>query len=70
MEETLIIPRVEAPDLVEKHSALLVEDGRLSQAALLAVKQERLLTDPTLPDDVAVGRVKPVERKLCHAVKK
>ena len=31
---------------------------------------ERLLTDPTLPDDVAVEQVKPVDRKLHRAVKK
>ena len=47
-----------------------MEDGRLSQAARLATKQERLLTDPTLADDVAVERVKPVGRKLRRAVKK
>ena len=70
MEEMLIIPRAEAPDLVQKHSALLMEDGRLSHAARLAARQERLLTDPTLPDDVAVEQVKPVDRKLRRAVKK
>ena len=66
----LIIPRAEAPELLVKHSALLMEDGRLAHAARLAAKQERLLTDPTLPDDVAVERVKPVGRKLRRAVKK
>ena len=70
MEEMLIIPRAEAPDLVQKHSKLLMEDGRLSHAARLAARQERLLTDPTLPDDVAVERVKPVDRQLRRAVKK
>ena len=70
MEEMLIIPRAEAPELVQKHSALLMEDGRLSHAARLAARQERLLNDPTLPDDVAVERVKPVDRKLRRAVKK
>ena len=70
MEEMLIIPRAEAPELVQKHSALLMEDGRLSHAARLAARQERLLTDPTLPDDVAVERVKPVDRQLRRAVKK
>ena len=35
-----------------------------------AFQQERFLTDPTLPDDVAVERVKPVGRKLRRAVKK
>ena len=70
MEEMLIIPRAEAPELLEKHSTLLMEDGRLAHAARLAAKQERLLTDPTLPDDVAVERVKPVGRKLQRAVKK
>ena len=69
MEEMLIIPRAEAPELVQKHSALLM-DGRLSHAARLAARQERLLTDPTLPDDVAVERVKPVGRQLRRAVKK
>ena len=47
-----------------------MEDGRLSLAACLAARQERLLTDPTLPDDVAVERVKPVDRQLRRAVKK
>ena len=70
MEEMLIIPRAEAPDLVQKHSALLMEDGRLSHAARLAARQGRLLTDPTLPDNVAVERVKPVDRQLRRAVKK
>ena len=64
MEEMLIIPRAEAPELVQKHSALLMEDGRLSHAARLVARQERLLTNPTLPDDVAVEQVKPVDRKL------
>ena len=62
MEEMLII-------LVQKHSALLMEDRRLSKAHLAAC-QERLLTDPTLPNDVAVERVKPVDRQLGQAVKK
>ena len=70
MEEMLIIPRAEAPELLAKHSALLMEDGRLAHAARLAAQRERLLTDPTLPDDVAVERVKPVGRKLRRAVKK
>ena len=70
MEEMLIIPRADAQELVQKHSALLMEDGRLSHAARLAARQERLLTDPTLPDDVAVEQVKPVDRKLRRAVKK
>ncbi|XP_044168351.1 serine/arginine repetitive matrix protein 1-like [Acropora millepora] len=70
MEEMLIIPRAEAPELVQKHSALLMEDGRLSHAARLAARQERLLTDPTLPDDVTVEQVKPVDKKLRRAVKK
>ena len=70
MEEMLIIPRAEAPELVQKHSALLMEDGRLSHAARLAARQERILTDPTLPDDVAVEGVKPVDRRLRRAVKK
>ena len=68
MEEMLIIPRVEAPDSVQKHSALLMEDGRLSHVARLAARQERLLTDPTLPDDMAVERVKPLDRQLRRAV--
>ena len=50
MEEMLIIPRAEALELVQKDSALLMEDGRLSHAACLAARQERLLTDRTLPD--------------------
>ena len=70
MEEMLIIPRAEAPELLAKHSALLMEDGRLAHAARLAAQQERLFTDPTLPDDVAVERVKPVGRKLRRAIKK
>ena len=70
MEEMLIIPRAEALELVQKHNALLMEDGRLSHAARLAARQERLLTDPTLPDNVAVERVKPVDRQLRRAVKK
>ena len=70
MEEMLIILRAEAPELVQKHSMLLMEDGCLSHAARLAARQERLLTDPTLPDNVAVERVKPVDRQLRRAVKK
>ena len=64
MEEMLIIPRAEAPDLVQNNSVLLMEDGRL------AARQERLLTDPTLLVDVAVQRVKPVYRQLQRAAKK
>ena len=41
MEEMLIIPRAEAPELVQKLSAMLMEDGRLSHAARLAARQER-----------------------------
>ena len=47
-----------------------MEDARLSHAARLVARQERLLTDPTLPDDAAVERVKPVDRQLRRAVKK
>ena len=74
MEEMLIIPRAEAPELVQKHSALLMEDGRFSHAARLAARQERLLTDPTLPDDVAVEQVKTLrdkhaaDRKMIKAI--
>ena len=70
MEEMLIIPRAEAPELIEKHSAMLMEDGRLNHAAPLATKRERVLTDPALPDDVAVEQAKPVGRKLQRAIKK
>ena len=70
MEEMLIIPRAEAPELVQRQNALLMEGGRLSHAARLVARQECLLTDPTLPDDVAVKRVKPVDRQLRRAVKK
>ena len=69
-EEMLIIPQAEALALLKKHSVLLMEDGRLSHAARLAAKQERLLTDPTLPDDVAMEHVKPVDRQLHCAIKK
>ena len=31
MEEMLIIPRAEAPELVQKHSALLMEDGPMQR---------------------------------------
>lgn len=65
MEEMLIIPRVEAPELIQKHSAMLMEDGCLSHA-----QQERLLTDPSLPDDMVVKRMKPVDRKFRRAVEK
>ena len=70
MEEMLIIPWAEAQEMVQNYSALLIEDGRLSHAERLAARQERLLTDPTLPDDVAVERVKPVDGQLCWTVKK
>ena len=42
MEEMLIIPRAEAPALLAKHSAKLLEDGRMTQAARLAAQQERI----------------------------
>ena len=70
MEEMLIIPRAEAPALLAKHSAKLLEDGRMTQAARLAAQQERILKDPLLADDEAVQRVKPVSRRLLRAVKK
>ena len=66
----LIIPRAEAPALLAKHSAKLLEDGRMTQAARLAAQQERILKDPLLADDEAVQRVKPVSRRLRRAVKK
>ena len=66
----LIIPRAEAPALLAKHSAKLLEDGRMNQAARLAAQQERILKDPLLADDEAVQRVKPVSRRLRKAVKK
>ena len=66
----LIIPRAEAPALLAKHSAKLLEDGRMSQAARLAAQQERILKDPLLADDEAVQRVKPVSRRLRRAIKK
>ena len=66
----LIIPRAEAPALLAKHSAKLLEDGRMNQAARLAAQQERILKDPLLADDEAVQRVKPVSRRLRRAVKK
>lgn len=70
MEEMLIIPRAEAPILLAKHSAKLLEDGRMTQAARFAAQQERILKDPLLADDEAVQRVKPVSRRLRKAVKK
>ena len=70
MEEMLIIPRAEAPALLAKHSAKLLEDGRMTHAANLTAQQERILKDPLLADDEAVQRVKPVSRRLRKAVKK
>ena len=66
----LIIPRAEAPALLAKHSAKLLEDGRMNQAARLAAQEERILNDPLLADDEAVQRVRPVTRRLRRAVKK
>ena len=60
----LIIPRAEAPALLAKHSAKLLEDGRMNQAARLAAQQERILEDPLLADDEAVQRVKPVRSAI------
>ena len=70
MEEMLIIPRAEAPDLVQKHSALLMEDGPLSYAARLAARQERLLTDLTLPEDKAIDRLSGCKTNTEKVVKK
>ena len=70
MEEMFIIPRAEAPALLAKHSAKLMEDGRMAQAARLAAQQERILKDPLLADDEAVQRIKPVSRRLRKVVKK
>ena len=66
----LIIPRAEAPQLVNHYSAQLMSNDRLQTAATLAAKQHRILHDPTLTAYQKDVRLRPINRRLRQSKKR
>ena len=70
MEEMLIIPWAEAPQLVNHYSAQLISNDRLQTAATLAAKQHCILHDPTLTTYQKDVKLRPINRRLCQSKKR
>ena len=64
MEEVLMIPRRELPQLMQFYKSQIMENPLLEKAAQLSVQQHQLLTDPAISDSVASAQLKPLGRQI------
>ena len=64
MEEVLMIPRRELPQLMQFYKSQIMENPLLEKAAQLSVQQHQLLTDPAISDSVATAQLKPLGRQI------
>ena len=64
MEEVLMIPRRELPQLMHFYKSQIMENPLLEKTAQLSVQQHQLLTDPAMSDSLATAQLKPLGRQI------
>ena len=70
MEEIIVLPKKELPEIVQWYKGELTSNALLNRAGHLAAKKKRLLADPSLDAAQAVQQTQPLSRALCEATKR
>ena len=70
MEEMIVLPKKELPEIVQWYKGELTSNALLNRAGHLAAKKKRLLADPGLEAAEAVQQTQPLSRALREATKR
>ena len=70
MEEIIVLPRKELPEIVQWYKRELTSNALLNRAGHLAAKKKRLLADPGRDAAEAVQQTQPLYRALREATKR
>ena len=70
MEEMIIVPKKELPEVVQWYKSELTGNALLERAGRLSAQEKRLLEDPLLDADEAVQKVRPLSQALRTATKR
>ena len=70
MEEMIVLPKKELPEIVQWYKGELTSNALLNQARHLAAKKKHLLADPSLDAAQAMQQTQPLSRALREATKR
>ena len=70
MEEMIVLPKKELPEIVQWYKGELTSNALLNRARHLAAKKKCLLADPGLEAAEAVQQTQPLSRALREATKR
>ena len=70
MEEMIVLPKKELPEIVQWYKGELTSNALLNRAGHLAAKKKRLLAGPSLETAQAVQQTQPLSRALREATKR
>ena len=70
MEEMIVLPKKELPEIVQWYKGELTSNALLNRTGHLAAKKKRLLADPSLDAAQAVQQTQPLFRALREATKR
>ena len=70
MEEMIVLPKKELPEIVQWYKGELTSNALLNRAGHLAAKKKRLLAGPSLDAAQAVQQTQPLSRALREATKR
>ena len=70
MEEMIVLPKKELPEIVQCYKGELTSNALLNRAGHLAAKKKRFLADPSLDAAQAVQQTQPLSRMLREATKR
>ena len=70
MEEMIVLPKKELPEIVQWYKGELTSNALLNRAGHLAAKKKHLLADPSLDAAQAVQQTQPLSRALREATKR
>ena len=69
-EEVMMIPTKDFENLVQYYKGELTENALLNKTARLAAESHMLLKDKSIPDGIAIARVKPIARERARLTKR
>ena len=70
MEEMIVLPKKEVPEVVQWYKGELMGNALLNRAGHLAAKKKRILADPDLDAAEVVQQTRPLSRALREATKR
>ena len=70
MEEIIVLPKKELPEIVQWYKGELTSNALLNRAGHLTAKKKRLLADPSLDAAQALQQTQPLSRALREATKR